>query len=234
MKNELVIVMPVFNEQASIRKVVKEWIFEIENWTDDFKFLVLDDGSTDGTWNLLEKLHLEFSSTLQILKHKNIGHGNTCIKGYQLANNYGAKWVLQIDSDGQCDPRYFFKFWNQKDKYDVIFANRKKREDGFRRVIASLILKTFLFLNYRVLCIDANVPYRLMKVNKIHEFVSAISGKVDLANIALSLLIHKDERLKVGTVDIVFKERYGGEPSVKMTKFAAKAKELKKQLKTII
>lgn len=36
MKAELILVMPVFNEQASVRKVVMEWFQEIQNWTKDF------------------------------------------------------------------------------------------------------------------------------------------------------------------------------------------------------
>ena len=36
---ELLIVLPVYNEQASVRKVVIEWFQEVENWTEDFVFL---------------------------------------------------------------------------------------------------------------------------------------------------------------------------------------------------
>jgi dolichol-phosphate mannosyltransferase len=230
---ELVVVIPVFNEQASIRKVVKEWIFEVENWTDDFLFLVLDDGSTDGTWKLLEKLQHEFGPKLQILQHRNMGHGKTCLKGYELALAAGAEWILQIDSDGQCDPRYFFKFWNQREKFDVIFGRRKKRDDGGRRILASLVLKSVLFCRYRVLCADANTPYRLMRAKKIPRLLDAIGDRVDLANIALSLLVQKDKSLAVGRVDIRFRERYGGEPSVKISRFADKASELIRQLDVI-
>jgi len=33
---ELIVVMPVYNEQVSVRKVVQEWFTEIENWTENF------------------------------------------------------------------------------------------------------------------------------------------------------------------------------------------------------
>lgn len=56
MTPELAIVMPVYNEQASIRKVVREWFEEIQNWTENFVFLVIDDGSKDRTLDILQTL----------------------------------------------------------------------------------------------------------------------------------------------------------------------------------
>ena len=53
MKPELMLVMPVFNEQASVRKVVIEWFQEIENWTENFVLLAINDGSTDETSSVL-------------------------------------------------------------------------------------------------------------------------------------------------------------------------------------
>ncbi len=46
-KTELAIVMPVYNEEASVRKVAREWFDEVSNWTEKFVFIAIDDGSTD-------------------------------------------------------------------------------------------------------------------------------------------------------------------------------------------
>ena len=46
---EILIVMPVFNEQASLRKVVTEWFSELERCVGKFVILAIDDGSTDET-----------------------------------------------------------------------------------------------------------------------------------------------------------------------------------------
>jgi hypothetical protein len=46
MPAELAIILPVYNEQASVRKVALEWFQEIENWTENFAFLCLNDGYT--------------------------------------------------------------------------------------------------------------------------------------------------------------------------------------------
>jgi glycosyltransferase involved in cell wall biosynthesis len=46
---EILIVMPVFNEQASLRKVVTEWFSELERCVEKFVLLAIDDVSTDET-----------------------------------------------------------------------------------------------------------------------------------------------------------------------------------------
>ncbi len=63
----LMLVMPVFNEQAAIRKVVTEWFQEIENWTEEFIFLVINDGSTDGTTEILTRLREQFGPRLEAI-----------------------------------------------------------------------------------------------------------------------------------------------------------------------
>ncbi len=43
----------------------------------------------------------------------------------------------QVDSDGQCDPRFFAAFWDGRDQADAIFGLRKTRDDGLSRVLIS-------------------------------------------------------------------------------------------------
>src|SRR4051812_47123881 len=121
MSPELMIVMPIYNEQASVRKVSLEWFQEVENWTEDFVLLAINDGSTDATARVLARLREQLGPRLEILEQPNQGHGQTCLNGYRLALERGIPFVFQIDSDGQCDPQYFFRFWRERETYDVIY-----------------------------------------------------------------------------------------------------------------
>ena len=160
---ELAIIMPVYNEQASVRKVVTEWFHEIENWTENFVFLCIDDGSKDKSHEILQRLQQQLGDRIHIVSRENRGHGQSCVEGYRWTSQQKIPWVFQIDSDGQCDPQYFFRFWRLRQNYDVIYGVRTRRDDGWRRVIASWVLKVVLFTTQGVWCRDANVPYRLMK-----------------------------------------------------------------------
>lgn len=231
---ELLVVMPVFNEQASVRKVVSEWFHEIENWTQDFVFLALDDGSTDKTLVVLQKLKEQLGPRLEIISRANRGHGQSCLEGYRNALARGAPWVFQIDSDGQCDPQYFFRFWRLRGEAEVIYGVRKTRDDGWRRVFASHFLRLVLAATCGVNCVDSNVPYRLMRTEILRDPLERIPADFFLANVGLAVLLRKDRNTREGRVPIRFRERYGGEPSVALSKFGGKASELVRQLRALL
>jgi dolichol-phosphate mannosyltransferase len=230
---ELLVVMPVYNEQASVRKVVLEWFQEIENWTERFLFLAINDGSTDGTEKILTRLRGQLGQRFEVINRENRGHGQTCLQGYRIAVERKIPHVFQIDSDGQCDPQYFFRFWRDREHFDVIYGKRRHREDGWRRTLASFVLKLTLLLFGRVYCVDANAPYRLMRTDILQDKLSKIPPGFFLANVALAILLKRDAAIRHGSVAIGFRERYGGEPLVRIGRFGEKAFELVAQLKRL-
>ena len=100
-------------------------------------------------------------------------------------------------------------------------------------MLASVVLKITLALTCRTLCVDANVPYRLMRTTALREHVERIPADFFLANVALAVLLRRDSTIREGRVPIRFRERYGGEPSVPLGKFGNKAAELVRQLRTL-
>lgn len=225
----LLVVMPVFNEQASIQQVVSTWFTTLDHTVGDFSLLTLDDGSTDETLAILQGLATELGPRLEILSRANRGHGQTCLQGYRLAVERKIPYVLQIDSDGQSDPSHFPSFWAERGELDVIYGKRS-RKDGIRRIIASRVLKTLLHYHAKVDCVDANVPYRLMNTSSCAVAIQSIPSNFDLANVALAVILRKNPAIRHGDVLIGFPPRLGGEPSVPFLKFAAKARELLQQL----
>jgi len=230
---ELLVIMPVYNERASIRKVVREWFEELQNWTEKFVFLAINDGSKDGTIEILNRLREQLGDRLEVLDRENRGHGQSCLQGYQIALDRKVPYVFQIDSDGQCDPQYFFRFWRNREQFDVIYGHRRKRDDGWRRKLASLVLRSVLLGVAGTWCIDSNVPYRLMRTEILRGRLEQIPVEFFLANVALAVLLRRDKSIRQSNVPIGFRERYGGEPSVRIGKFGAKAAELIQQLRRL-
>jgi glycosyltransferase involved in cell wall biosynthesis len=230
---ELMIVMPVYNEEASVRKVVMEWFQEIVNWTENFVFLAIDDGSTDRTPEVLSRLREQLGPRLEILTQENRGHGQTCLHGYRVALERQPAWVLQIDSDGQCDPQFFFRFWQKRHASDMVYGHRTRREDGWRRVIASIVLKWTICLTSGVWCVDASVPYRLMRTPVLAAVLPRIPENFFLANVAVAVLLRREGGVRHSAVPIRFRERFGGEPSVPLRMFGSRAVELVRQLRSL-
>ena len=232
---ELLVVMPVYNEQDSVARTVQEWFEEVSRTAaSSFRFLVINDGSTDGTAAILARLAGQLGSRLEVLDRENRGHGQSCLQGYRIALERGIPFVFQIDSDGQCDPRYFAAFWRERERFDVIYGRRVRRDDGWRRVVASQVVRAFLLLLFRVNCVDANVPYRLMRTAVLGPFLDFIPREFSLANIALAVLLKQAKNIHHGCVPIHFRDRYGGTPSVSIGNFGSKAAQLHQQLHTML
>ena len=196
-------------------------------------FLAINDGSKDGTLEILSRLRNQLGDRLEILDKPNSGHGQSCLVGYRLACERGVPFVFQIDSDGQCDPQYFFRFWRKRQDCDVVYGKRTSRDDGLKRVAASLVLRIVLLGFRNSNCIDANVPYRLIRTANLLSKLEKIPADFFLANVALAVLLRRDHSWRHGAVPIRFRERYGGEPSVRLGKFGEKARELVSQLRAL-
>lgn len=228
---DLAVVIPVYNEQLSVRKVIREWFHEIENWTENFVIIIIDDGSTDRTPELIQRLQEEFGARIELHSHSNRGHGASCIVGYERALELGAQYVFQIDSDGQCDPQFFFRLWRMRKSCDVLYGWRRRRDDGWRRTAASLVLRFVLLMVCGVWCVDPNTPYRMMRTEVLRDPLAHLrSHPVHLSNVALAVRLRL-AGLSHGSVPIRFRERYGGEPLVGLGQFGAKARELVRELR---
>jgi dolichol-phosphate mannosyltransferase len=231
---ELVAVIPVYNEQDSIAKVVHEWMSELDKFCGDFVVLTIDDGSRDRSLEVLRSLQDRYGPRLLVLTRPNRGHGQTCLEGYRRGATMGARYLLQIDSDGQCDPRYFKQLWHMREQFAVVYGERKTRDDGWKRVVVSQVLRLMLRLAFHVNCPDANVPYRLMKTDAVMGAVNRISEDFHLANVALAILLAQDKSCSHGFVPIGFRERLGGKPSVKLSLFGRKAVELYRSIRKML
>lgn len=231
MADTLFVVMPVFNEEASISHVLESWLVVLRNeLNENFSILVINDGSRDGTLNIIEQVAKK-NREIIILNEKNSGHGQTCIKGYKFALAKRATWVFQIDSDGQCDPAFFHNFWRARNEADAVFGYRNKRDDGFSRFLISRFVALFTFVATCVWVRDPNVPYRLMRREALEKIIDFVPGDFFLANVAIAALLKKTARLK--WIDIRFLNRFGGTPSVKAYSFFLHGVKLFRQLRGI-
>jgi hypothetical protein len=84
---------------------------------------------------------------------------------------------------------------------------------------------------FRALCWDANVPYRLMRTDATRPFFNRIPARFNLANVGLAVLLKRNLALRHRYVRIHFRERYGGEPRVKLSLFERKAFELHRDVR---
>lgn len=120
------IIIPAFNEEANIRDIILK-IKEL--MTDDMELIVVNDGSTDSTPEILKD-----TKTHCLTLGFNSGYGvavQTGIK-YALRNNF--EYVVLIDADGQHNPEDIFELLNvlKKGEADLVIGSRFLIETGYR------------------------------------------------------------------------------------------------------
>jgi len=217
---ELLLVMPIYNEEANIVAVVSEWISALAQLDIQCLLLAINDGSTDRTPTILRSLAQQHPDKIVVIDKANSGHGRSCRCGYDLALAHSAQWILQIDSDGQCDPSFFSAFWEFRADADCVFGFRTTRGDG---LIRKLISRSCGFLSSLVAGVDvqdANVPYRLMRNVALTQALHKVSATFDVQNIALTVALKRCEGLRWKYVPIHFRDRRGGVNSINLPKIA--------------
>jgi len=214
MRDTLYIVMPAYNEEANIEETIKQWHSVVERTDSSSRLVIFNDGSTDKTYEIMQRLENQYSQFISITK-ENSGHGSTCIFAYNYCINTDVDYIFQTDSDGQTDPVEFWQFWKKRNEYDFIIGDRTKRQDGFNRIVVTKTLKTLVWLIFGEKVKDSNTPFRLMKLNKLRPILEIIPDDFFLANVIISMLIVKRKE-KTLWLPISFKPRQGGVNSINL------------------
>ena len=173
---ELWVVMPVFNEAAALGPVVGGRLPALTRCTGAVRLCVVDDGSTDATPAVLRELAAAHAE-IEPVRRTNGGHGRACLQGYRLGLARGARWIAQIDSDGQCDASRLSSSGACAERHPVIFGHRRVRLDGWRRRLVSRTLALGAASATGVSVRDPNVPYRLVDAAVLRDAVDAVPGR---------------------------------------------------------
>lgn len=229
--DKLYMIMPAYNEEANIETVINEWYEVIDKMSDDSRLVVINDGSKDSTYSIMQKLQ-ETKPKLIALTKQNGGHGSTVLYGYNYALENGADFVFQTDSDGQTRPEEFAQFWEKRNDYHMVIGHRKGRQDGFSRKFVTKTLKLVCLLCFHVKVTDANTPFRIMQAEYLKENLSVIPENYNLPNVVLSVLYAKKKE-PVLYIPITFRPRQGGVNSINMKKIFKIGKQAWKDFREI-
>lgn len=155
----LSIVVPVYNEAASIERVLRDIHQKVASKIRDVEFIVAEDGSKDGTRDILRRLEPELGLRL-VLGDERKGYTRAVKDALKLPTR---EWILFSDSDGQQEPDDFFAMATLAPRYDLIVGFKSPRRDPLPRVLLSrgmrLLNRVLLGASFR----DANCGFRLMR-----------------------------------------------------------------------
>ena len=214
--DSLYVVMPAYNEQDTIKDVIKQWYVVLDGKAENSRLVVADSGSTDETHEILLQMKKEYPQ-LEILGNTGKQHGPKLIALYKYAKQQGIDYVFQTDSDGQTSPNEFSEFWNLRTEYDAILGHRSERGDGKSRAFVEKVVCFLLKMYFKVNVPDANAPFRLMKVDVVAKYIDRFSEDYNLPNIMLTTYFSYYKE-KLTFREISFKPRQGGVNSINIRK----------------
>jgi glycosyltransferase involved in cell wall biosynthesis len=125
----LSVVIPLLNEDESLQEL-HDWVAKVmQSNLYDYEIIFIDDGSTDTSWNVIEKLSKENTAVKGIRFQKNFGKSQALDAGFELAKG---KVVITMDADLQDNPDEIPELYNliMKEDFDLISGWKKKRYDN--------------------------------------------------------------------------------------------------------
>jgi glycosyltransferase involved in cell wall biosynthesis len=128
------IVIPAYNEKESLPELCS-WINEVmtrENYS--YEVIIVDDGSSDGSWNEIEKLHKKDSRVKGIKFRSNEGKSAALHTAFQEVKG---EMVVTMDADLQDSPEEIpeFKSMIEKEGYDLVSGWKEKRFDPITKTV---------------------------------------------------------------------------------------------------
>jgi polyisoprenyl-phosphate glycosyltransferase len=123
------VVIPIYNEAAGIQALYERLAKCSESWGEDFEIVLVNDGSRDRTEELCEALVRQDPRLKLVSFTRNFGHQAAVTAGLCYSSG---DIVAVIDADLQDPPEELVRFIKKcREGYDVVYAIRRKRKEGF-------------------------------------------------------------------------------------------------------
>jgi glycosyltransferase involved in cell wall biosynthesis len=128
------IVVPVFNEEGNLQNLYDQVRAVLDRQNVPFEFVFVDDGSRDGTWNVIQQLSAD--PRVRALRHRrNFGKAQGLANGFAVARG---DVIITMDGDLQDEPTELPKFLATLDEgYDLVSGWKQRRQDPLGKTMPS-------------------------------------------------------------------------------------------------
>ena len=185
---KLSIIIPVYNEVESVRKLREEIAGVVETNGYDAELIFIDDGSTDGSWEVLAKLSeaadVHAMSNVQVIRlRRNFGKAAALRAG---VDNSSGDLVITMDADLQDDPAEIPKMIaTLGDRFDLVSGWKKVRNDPVNKTLPSKMFNGLVGWLTGVKLHDHNCGFKIYRrevfdevklYGEMHRFVPVLAA----------------------------------------------------------
>lgn len=211
-KKSLFIIIPCYNEEDSIEKLLAELLASDYSETYSIHPVVVNDKSTDNTLEIIKRFPV-FILDLPI----NLGIGGAMQTGYKFAFSKGADLVVQMDGDGQHPPSELGKLLSAHESsgYDVVIGSRFIDKKGFQSTILRrsgikyLCLLSKIFTGRSIK--DITSGFRLLNKRALTIVANDYPDEFPEPD---SLITFTQRGLSIMEVPVIMRDRQGGKSSI--------------------
>ena len=213
---KVLLIIPAYNEQENIEKTVKK----IEKSNQEIEYIVINDGSTDNTEEILKEKNINHIKLVN-----NLGIGGAVQTGYKYAFENNFDIAIQFDGDGQHDVNYISKVCEpliNGQAYMCIGTryldkNESKFQSTFMRRLGSNIISIVIKIFTGKKITDPTSGFRAVNRVVIEEFAKNYPTEYPEPESTVSLLVNN---YRVAEVPVSMNERDGGVSSIRLWKTA--------------
>ncbi|MCX6500279.1 MAG: glycosyltransferase family 2 protein [Arthrobacter sp.] len=201
------IIMPAWNEEIAVPETIRE----VLQFAPDCDLLVVDDGSTDAT----RSVAIQAGARVLSLPF-NLGVGGAMRAGFKYADRMGYRAAIQVDSDGQHDPRDIDRVLAGLDHADICigarFAERGSYKVSGPRKWAMQFLAFVISKLAKIRLTDVTSGFRAANQRAIRQYLDHYPAEY-LGDTIDSLVVAVRSGCKVIQVPVEMRTRQGGVPS---------------------
>ncbi len=203
---QLSIVIPSYNEAESLPELI-EWIKRVlEQNRMTYEVIVVDDGSTDGSWNIIEKIAQANALARGIKFRRNYGKSAALHCGFQASRG---EVVVTMDADLQDSPDEIPALYRmiREENYDLVSGWKKKRYDNFftkkvpsrffnwtARMFTGIKIHDF---NCGLKAYRGEVARAIEIFGEMHRYIPIIAKRAGFLQIGEKVVVH--QKRKYGT-----------------------------------
>ena len=205
---ELLIIIPAYNEEKSIERVVNHVI----NDYPEYDYVVVNDGSKDHTAKICRKNGYNL-----IDLPVNLGLAGAFQTGLKYAYRQGYEYAIQYDADGQHKAEYIEKMLTEMKKgYDIVIGSRfvDDKKPHSMRMLGSRIISTAIMLTTHKRVKDPTSGMRMFNRAMLKEFALNLNYGPEPDTISYLLR----EGVKLSEVQVEMDERLEGESYLNMVR----------------